>query len=250
MWIKKTDEELQEVAIKKRNDRILVSFGYFIGISFFGTFFSKPDFFTPVDQIPEHAIGAVLIGSVFGLGYFFFKKRHSSVYLCLDCESRPKFAGEEDCKCGGKFVDLDYYTWVDDEKDGRRSLKPTMAIEPIISSPGVFASLKKFSKHIYPALVLLAVLNLCAQISGFASPVIQEKVMPAMMMLVFAVFVFSSLYVLVTIARVILKSGFDGKAANTEPFKKLTEKIRPAQNLAFRAWLLMVLLILGTIAAS
>jgi len=141
MWIKKTDiekseeESLERIRENKTRFKKSLNIGLilFLFIAIFepvasltigstGGMNPNPDirYVLRVDELLQYMPGFLRLAAIFGitfflLSYFGLFKKRTSTLMCDKCHSTKNFDKNIKCECGGNFINLDNFKWIEDE---------------------------------------------------------------------------------------------------------------------------------------
>ena len=141
MWIKKTDiekseeERLERIRENKTRFKKSLTIGIilFLFIAIFeplasltigtsGGINPNPDsrYILRVDELPKFIPGFLRLAAIFGitfflLSYFGIFKKRTSILMCDKCHRTKNFEKNIKCECGGYFINLDNFKWIEDE---------------------------------------------------------------------------------------------------------------------------------------
>lgn len=141
MWIKKTDiEKSKEESLERiRENKIRFKKSIKIGLILFlfiaitwplaSITLGIPERFNPnpdsrivlrVDELLQYIPGFLRLAAIFGitfflLSYFGIFKKRTSTLMCDKCHRTKNFEKNIKCECGGNFINLDNFKWIEDE---------------------------------------------------------------------------------------------------------------------------------------
>ena len=138
MWIKKTEiekaeeERLKNISEPKSRFRKSLYLGMFVfileailsplasvtigiprGLNY------TPKVVLRIDELPEYLPGflrvALLMGiTIFLISYFMLLKIRTSTLMCDKCHKTKNFEKNIKCECGGCFINIENFKWIDD----------------------------------------------------------------------------------------------------------------------------------------
>lgn len=126
MWIKKTEEQ-----IKKEKKKIPIKVILFLSIILFvilsvGLKIGLPTRTHPdpqplswqelFERLPFIFIFSVFFSTIIMIGGKFVKGGGKKTFICNKCDHSKTDDGNYDCQCGGQYIDVSKYKWIDNDK--------------------------------------------------------------------------------------------------------------------------------------
>ena len=138
MWIKKTEiemneekrlEKISEPKSRLRKSLYLGMFSFILiailsPLASVTTGVPKGYDYTPkvvlrIDELPEYLPGFLRLASLMGItifliSYFIILKNRTSTLMCDKCHKTKNFEKNIRCDCGGCFINIENFKWIDD----------------------------------------------------------------------------------------------------------------------------------------
>ena len=133
MWIRKDIFEIKQVKPKRKWEKVLLYFGIFIFFSLIlmiaarihGDNWNWPrmtDNNIPLSWIEVFTNSLAYLGTSLAITLILCYmiesgSKKTKKYICDKCDNVYENVKSDECKCGGKLVDLNLMKWVDDDKE-------------------------------------------------------------------------------------------------------------------------------------